>query len=80
MSFCRTQLRRLSVKRNSRLPRSSRIACSAKTATQQIRLTEQIFSKIPKEEETGGAGGRTSYASLKAVDKAWQDLRNNIQV
>lgn len=41
-------------------------------------LTEQIFEKVDKlnEGQAGGAGGRTSYQSFQAVDKAWHDLRN----
>lgn len=38
-------------------------------------ILDGIDAKRKEQEASGGAGGRTSFASLSAVDQAWHDLR-----
>ena len=38
-------------------------------------LTEQLFSKLPDEAQTGSAGGATTYEGLLRLDENWSKLR-----
>ncbi|KAG6557903.1 hypothetical protein Mapa_000081 [Marchantia paleacea] len=54
----------------------SSIFCSSGAQAVTISRTQRIMESIPTGEEAGGAGGTSSYESLKRVDKQWKMVRS----
>ena len=59
---------------SSPLPLAGR-AARARVPPILSSLTETIMSRLPPEEQMGGAGGATTYEALLRLDDAWAKLR-----
>lgn len=52
------------------------LAAAADTAS----LTQRIFDQVDSQwstQQSGGAGGRTTFEALQGVDRAWSNIRSN---
>ncbi|BFI33798.1 hypothetical protein MPTK2_4g18450 [Marchantia polymorpha subsp. ruderalis] len=52
------------------------VFCSSGAQAVTVSRTQRIMESIPTGEEAGGAGGTSSYESLKRVDKQWKMVRS----
>eukprot|EP01025_Chloroclados_australasicus_P020507 TRINITY_DN2162_c0_g1_i2.p1 TRINITY_DN2162_c0_g1~~TRINITY_DN2162_c0_g1_i2.p1 ORF type:complete len:538 (-),score=39.30 TRINITY_DN2162_c0_g1_i2:30-1643(-) len=51
-----------------------RVRCSA--ITTEETMTEIMFKKVQSGQQSGGAGGATTYESFQQLDRVWQAVKN----